>query len=216
MGACRKKGPALHEKLRGEMAEKHDKLKVKAREVEDAEGDLIDANAVSNDAEVSVEDLLRDIAADLRKLDRSDPSLNAERAVFPNGFEAEIDPEGDEQLKVLPKLHQRLSVFLANAVVADAITKLDVTGKALSAALKAESEADAKVDSLFAEELIARRDVREQLESAYGRLRDLYKAKPAYVERFFLREVARRKQAEAPAKEPTGEAGGAAGEKKPE
>jgi hypothetical protein len=113
---------------------------------------------------------------------------------------------------VLPKLHQRLSAFSANAVVADAISKLDAAGKALQAALSAESKADDKVEGMFAEELIARREIREQLESAYGRLRDLYKARPAYVERFFLREVARRKQAEAPAKGPAGEAGGAAGE----
>jgi hypothetical protein len=63
------------------------------------------------------------------------------------------------------------------------------------------------VDSLFAEELEARREIREQLESAFGRLRDLYKARPAVVERFFLREIGGRKRTEPPVKAPPAEGG---------
>jgi len=37
-----------------------------------------------------------------------------------------------------------------------------------------------------------RRAIREQLESAHGRLRDLYKARPAVAEEFFLKEGSRR------------------------
>jgi hypothetical protein len=48
------------------------------------------------------------------------------------------------------------------------------------------------IHKLFAEEVDARRAVREQLERAYGRLRAHYKAHPAKAEAFFLREGSRR------------------------
>jgi hypothetical protein len=123
--------------------------------------------------------------------------------VFPNGFGAEIDPEGDEQLETLTKLRVRLGAFSSNPIVAGALARLDAAESALRGALKAEDAAETKVESLFAKELEARREIREQLESAFGRLRDLYKARPAVVERFFMREVGGRKRAEA--KAPPGE-----------
>lgn len=48
-----------------------------------------------------------------------------------------------------------------------------------------------RVKDLFAEELEAQRQIREQLESAYGRLRDLYKSRPGMAEHLFLRAAAR-------------------------
>jgi hypothetical protein len=56
--------------------------------------------------------------------------------------------------------------------------------------------AESQVEALFAEELAARQAIREQFESAYGRLRDLYCCScPALAERFFLREGPRRRTA---------------------
>jgi hypothetical protein len=48
------------------------------------------------------------------------------------------------------------------------------------------------VTRLFEAEREARRAVREQLESANGRLRAFYKAKPALAETFFLRPGTRK------------------------
>lgn len=199
MAKCQKPGPALHAELRAEMTSKFNQLRDKSRQVEDAKGELIDAMAAADEAEVVLEDLLRDTDADLAKLDREDPAMNARSTVFPNGFGAAIDPEGDEQLEVLTKLRVRLTVLSSNPIVADALKKLDAAEKTLRDALTLENAMEAKVDNLFAEELEARREIREQLESAFGRLRDLYKARPAVVERFFLREIGGKKRAEAKA-----------------
>jgi hypothetical protein len=211
MAKCQKPGPALHAELRTEVTAKFNQLKTKCRLVEDARTEAIDATAAADEAELALEDLLRDIDGDLGKLDREDPSMNARATVFPNGFGAAIDPEGDEQLEALTKLRVRLAVFSSNPIVASALAKLDAAENALRGALKVEEAAEKKVDGLFAEELEARREIREQLESAFGRLRDLYKARPAVVERFFLREIGGRKRAEAPGKSPP-----AAGEQRAE
>jgi hypothetical protein len=184
------------------MTAKYNQLRDQSRLVEDARAEAIDSTAAADEAELALEDLLRDIDGDLAKLDREDPSMNARAAVFPGGFGAAIDPEGDEQLEALTKLRVRLTAFSSNPIVAGALTKLDAAESALRGALKTEDAAEDKVEGLFAQELQARREIREQLESAFGRLRDLYKARPAVVERFFLREVGGRKRAEAPAKAP--------------
>jgi len=202
MAKCKKPGPALHADLRAEMASKFTKLRDKSRLVEDARVEAVDATAAADEAELALEDLLRDIDGDLAKLDREDPSLNARAAVFPNGFGAVIDPEGNEQLEALTKVRVRLAAFSGNPIVASALTKLDDAETALRSALGVEDAAEKKADSLFAEELEARREIREQIESAFGRLRDLYKARPAVVERFFLRETGGRKSAEPPPKAP--------------
>jgi hypothetical protein len=51
-----------------------------------------------------------------------------------------------------------------------------------------ERGAEEKLDRVTAEEREARREVREQLESAHGRLRAHYKTRPALAERFFMRD----------------------------
>ena len=132
--------------------------------------------------------MIRDIDADLAKLDRSDPSLNAQSSVFPDGFGEVIDPDGDAQLTVLPALRVRLEAFKTHPPVAQDLIKLDKAETAFRAALIADDEAEAAVDQLFAAEQGARQAIREQLESAYGRLRDHYKSKPALAEQFFLNE----------------------------
>jgi hypothetical protein len=65
--------------------------------------------------------------------------------------------------------------------------------------------ADEASDKAFAEEVAARTAVREQLESAYGRLRDLYKSRPMLAEGFFLKDNGSRRT---PKKPPEGGGGG--------
>jgi hypothetical protein len=188
LAKCRHGGAPLHADLRAEMTGKYTYLKTKARELEDAEDDAIEAMAEADVTEIALESVIRDIDADLAKIDRGDPSLNAQRTVFPEGFGKEIDPEGAAQLTVLPALRVRLAGFAAIPAIAAALKGLDQAASAFGAALAIESKAETKVDALFEEENAARRSIREQLESAYGRLRDLYKARPALAEEFFLRE----------------------------
>ncbi|MFS8065123.1 MAG: hypothetical protein ACMG6S_02005 [Byssovorax sp.] len=174
-------------------------LKAKAREVEDYDDTDVEAAAAADTAETAVENLIRDIDADLARLDRADPTLNAQRAVFPEGFGQVIDPEGDAQLVVLPALGVRLGAFKAHPTIAAHLDKLAAAGAALKTALAAGDAADASIDALFAEEQAARQAIRVQLESAYGRLRDLYKTRPALAEAFFLKESgSRRAKKEAP------------------
>ncbi|MFO0759162.1 MAG: hypothetical protein U0359_21900 [Byssovorax sp.] len=185
---CRTGTAPLHTKLRKEMTLLHAALKDKARKVEDAEEKALDTMADVDSAETALENLIRDIDADLAKLDRSDPSLNAQSTVFPEGFGEVIDPEGDAQLTVLPGLRVRLEAFKNYPAIAQDLTALQTAEDTFRAALLAEEEAEATVDELFAAEQGARQAIREQLESAYGRLRDLYKSKPALAEPFFLNE----------------------------
>jgi hypothetical protein len=86
-----------------------------------------------------------------------------------------------------------------NPEIAAQLVRLDAAEAALKVALAAGDAAETKMDALFAEEQAARLAIRVQLESAYGRLRDLYKARPALAEGFFLKEGgARRAKKEAP------------------
>ena len=188
MARCKTGGSPLHGKLRKEMKAIFDVLKAKARETEDCEDTDVEAMADADATEVALENVIRDIDADLAKLDRADPTLNAQKAVFPQGFGQVIDPEGDAQLGVLPALKVRLAPFKAHADIAEQMTRLDAAESAFAAALKTAEAADAKVDALFAEEQAARQAIRVQLESAHGRLRDLYKSRPALAEAFFLNE----------------------------
>jgi len=167
MAKCRGAGP-LQEQLRSEMAD-------------------VDTT------EVAMENAIRDIDAEAAKVDRADASRNAQRSIFPNGYGEMIDPEGEVQLTVMPKLRVRMAPFAALPGMPEAIGRLDQAEAAFRAALTAEKTATESVDSLFAEEHAARRAIREQIESAYGRLRDLYKSRPALAERFFLNEGWQRK-----------------------
>jgi hypothetical protein len=189
MSKCFSGGVPLHATLHTEMSAKYAALKAKAREVEDAEDAATNATAGVELSEAGLENAIRDLAAELSKLDRSDPSLNAQKTVFPEGFGKEIEPEGREQLTVLTALRVRIDAFKANAPVAAALTRLESAEAAFHTALAAGAEAATKVEELFEEEQVARRAVREQLESAHGRLRDLYKAKPSLAEQFFLKNV---------------------------
>lgn len=189
MSKSRSAKNAFHTTLHDEIKAKYEALIAKNREVEDAEDELVGAAADSEAAEEAFEDMIRDLDGTLASLDRSNPALNARATVFPHGFSAEIEPDGDKQLAVLPALNARLQQFIGEAGMTALLGQLDAREIALKAAFDAEEAAAAKVDKLFAEESEARREVREQLDSAYGRLRDFYKGRPAFAERFFQREV---------------------------
>jgi hypothetical protein len=162
------------------------------RAVAGAEDELTDLSAVAAFAEIAVENAIRDLHADLGKLDRAQPELHAQAKVMPDGFGPVIDPEGEDQFAPLALLRKRLTPFAGQATLADSIAKLDTTEPAFRDAMKAEQAAAQRVEDLFAEELEARRQIREQLESAYGQLRDFFKSRPGMAEYYFLREPSRR------------------------
>jgi hypothetical protein len=190
---CTTGGTPLHATLRNEMELLLDGLKSKAREAEDFDDADVAAMATADAAEIALENVIRDADADLAKLDRANPALNAQRAVFPEGFGQMIDPEGDAQLTVLPALKVRFAAFKAHPEIAAQLVRLNDAEAAFTAALKAGDTADTTADALFAEEQAARLSIRVQLESAYGRLRDLYKTRPALAEAFFLKESGSRR-----------------------
>ena len=193
MARCVTGGAPLHATLRSEMGLLVAGLKAKARDAEDFDDTDVEATAAADAAEIALENVIRDSDADLAKIDRVDPTLNAQRAVFPEGFGQVIDPEGDAQLSVLPALKVRLGAFKAHQEVTTQLSRLNAAEAALLAALKACDAADTKGEVLFAEEQAARHAIRLQFESAYGRLRDLYKARPALAEAFFLKESGSRR-----------------------
>jgi hypothetical protein len=185
-------GGEVHLQLRSEMAPLLTMLIAKGRAGDDARGAAIEAQALEDHHELNIENLIRDIDADLGKLDRSDATLNARSTVFPDGFGKEIEPDGEAQLAGLPPLRTRLAKFATHSVVAETLIKFDTMTTALKNAVDATNTAEDLVDTLFDEETDARRMIREQLEKAYGQLRAYYKATPGKAERFFLREGSRR------------------------
>ncbi|MRG97580.1 hypothetical protein [Polyangium spumosum] len=189
----------LHAELHDKMEQMVALLKMKARAHEDAEDAAVAASAISDAAEIALENTIRDVDADLAKLDREDGSLNARATVFPEGYGKEIDPEGESQLENLGALRDRLAKFDGHPIGTALLAKFDAARLTFKEAIDAEQAAEDAVEAAFREVLDARRAIREQLESAYGRLRDHYKARPAVAETFFLKEGRRRA-----AKEPTG------------
>lgn len=185
-------GGALQQQLHSEIAPLMATLTAKERAVDDARDAAVAAQALEDHHETNLENLLRDIDADLGKLDRADAALNARATVFPDGFGKEIEPDGDAQVDVAKDVRIRLAKFATHTLIAEHLTKFDVIVNALKAAVTATNAAEDLVDKLFTEETDARRAIREQLESAYGRLRAHYKAHPAKAETFFLREGSRR------------------------
>ena len=204
MAKCRKGTTPLHSQLRLEMKACYDQLKLEARETEDGEDADVEAMADVDGIEVGLENVIRDIDADLAKLDRLEPTLNAQRAVFPEGYGQVIDPEGSAQREVLPALKVRLGAFQSHPEIASQLARLDAAEATFTTALTAVDATGTRVDVLFAEERAARQAIRVQLESAHGRLRDLYKSRPALAEAFFLNEGAprRAKKEEEGPKEP--------------
>lgn len=186
-------GGDVHMQLHAEMAPLLATLTTKERAVDDARDAAVAAQALEDHHESKFENLIRDIDADLGKLDRTDSTLNAVKTVFPDGFGAEIEPDGEAQLDVVPNLRIRLVKLNTHPVVIDHLTKFDAAVAALTDAVKGTNAAEDLVDTLFDEETDARRKIREQLAKAHGQLRAYYKASPGKAEHFFLREGSRRK-----------------------
>ncbi len=192
MSRCKTGKAPIHVTLAGEMAVIYAALIAKTRAAEDADDGTTEAGALLDAAEIEVENTIRDLDSALSQVDREHPHLGAQLATFPDGFGAVIDPEGEEQLKVLPALLVRVDPFKAETAVAPVLVKLATATAAFKAAIDAADAAETAYDTAFAEEVAARAAVREQLESAHGRLRDFYKARPAIAEGFFLKDTGSR------------------------
>lgn len=199
-GASRRGKAPLHAALRSEAEARYTALVACERAVEDAEDARQRTHADVVAAEADFENMVRDIDAELGKLDRADASLNARRSVFPNGFGEVVGPEGEDQLDVLPGLRKRLQPFQALPSVVPLVTQLDTAAADLRTAVDDDKLARAAIEAAKLNEEAAKQAVREQLEAAYGQLRSHYKARPALAERFFLRNPRGRKKASAKAK----------------
>lgn len=194
---CKLAAAPIHTTLAAEMGEKLTVLIGKVRAVEDLEDAVVDAGAALDASELGFENVIRELDGTLAQLDRENAELGAQRATFPNGFGAVIEPDGEDQLAVLPALRVRVAPFAKHDGVAAVLAKLDAAVTSFEAAVKANTAAEEKVDIAFAEELAARTAIRQQLESAHGRLRDFYKARPALAETFFLKEGRSRRKLKA-------------------
>ncbi|MBK9263651.1 MAG: hypothetical protein IPM54_28075 [Polyangiaceae bacterium] len=193
MGKLTLGGSAIHQTLHAEMKVRYESLKERERAHDDAKDAAVEASAICDFTEQMLENVIRDIDADLGKLDRAEPERNARATVFPEGFGKEIDPDGASQLDNLPTLRGRIEQVGPHPVVTETLAKFDAAVETFKTALKSEESAEALEESLFQEELQARKAIREQLEVAYGKLRAHYKANPRKAEDFFLREGSRRK-----------------------
>jgi len=193
-------GEATHMTLRAEMSPLFAALKSKEREREDAEDAAVETLVGVELNEERVENAIRDIDGAGSSADRASSGLNAQRTMFPEGFGAVIDPDGEAQIAALEPLRVRAQPFMGVPAIAAAFAALATAEAGLAAAIEADDAANATVERLFAEELQARRMIREQAESAYGRLRDHYKTRPALAEKFFLNVSGSRKAKKRPEK----------------
>ncbi|APR77811.1 Hypothetical protein A7982_03158 [Minicystis rosea] len=208
IGALASGGAPIHAQLAAEMKARYADLKATARATEDAEDDWLGASATSDASEIVLENAVRRLDLEARRADQSDASRNAQKTIFPDGFGPVIAPEGEVQRTTLPALYVRASAFLGIADVASAVDAVKKADSAFADDLQKEQAALAAWDMRFAEEREARRQVREQLESAHARLRDFYKGRAGLAEDFFYREKRRRAvkktDGEAPPQGPTG------------
>lgn len=191
-------GPPLMLSLGAQISTCHNTLRATARAHEDAKDAAVHADAEATKAEYKLQDTIRDLDAAMASADRSDPSLSVQSAVFPNGYGEIIEPEGEDQLTALGPLYVKLAPYKNHPTIAPVLARLDADATALKNALDAALAADKAVDLAFAEELQARKAIREQLESAHGQLRSFYKARPALAERYFLNEGTSRRAKKEP------------------
>ena len=161
MAKCSGGAVPLLAQLHAEASAVYAELKNKERDSEDADDDLVAATADMDTKEIALENAIRDIDSALVTLDRDHPEKNARNAVFPEGFGAVIEPEGEKQLPVLPVLHVRLEPFQNEAALAPALAKLATAESAFKLALDAEDAAAAAAAAAFEEERSARAKVRE-------------------------------------------------------
>lgn len=197
LGACRRVKTGFHQQLHAEMDARYRNLITRVREVEDAEDARAQTLADVDAAEIDLENSIRDLEGELGILDRTDATLNARLAVFPNGFGPYLEPEGGAQLDVLPTLRSRVEPFQGQAPVAEVLARITAAENALRTAIQLDGQAVAEIEARGLAEQAARQAVREQLDGAYGRLRDHYRARPGMAERFFLKNPRGRKRAKA-------------------
>jgi hypothetical protein len=187
MSRCKGVSP-LHDKLHSETSAVYSTLRDAERACQDAEDAASGAMGVMGRAEEGVENAIRDIDAEAARLDRTEPGLYVQRTLFPNGFGEVIRPEGRAQLDPLPALRVDLELFKSKGAMGDKIDAFEAAETSFREAISASEAADVAVEMRFAEELAARRAMREQLASSYGRLRDFYRSRPKIAERFFLKD----------------------------
>lgn len=204
LSKCRAVKTPLHKQLFLEGTALYELLKEKARAHEDREDDSAGTDADADWSEIAFEDAVRDLDADLTKLDRSDPSLGARAAIFPEGFGAVIDPDNEAQLAVLPALHVRIKPFKGQPDLTKSLARLDDCEADFKQRIEDSKLAQDTEDKAAAEEIEVRRLIRAQFNSAHGRLRDFYKTQPKKADLFFLRTGSRRAK-----KESTPQPGGA-------
>lgn len=190
--SCKGVSP-LHDKLHDDAEVVYDALVKAQRAREDADDLVATAYAGRWRAELVLEDAIREIDAEAKKLDRHDPALAAQSTIFPGGLKPVLKPEGEAQLGVLPKLRVAFAPYAAKGEMAAAIAALDAAETALRAAVDAVKAKEEAAQTAFAEEKAARRAANEQLQSAFGQLRAFYKAQPKAANGFFLKEKAEKK-----------------------
>ena len=160
-----------------------------ARAGDDLQEALTDSRADLDEVELTFEDLVRDIDSEAARLDRQDPSLQAQKKIFPEGFGAVIRPEGKSQPAVIPDLKVRLKAFLSMGALGDYIKKLLESEAAFQAAVQDVEKAEQRLANNRSEEREAKRELREQLEENHSEIKKLYKAKPALADRFFSKDA---------------------------
>jgi hypothetical protein len=191
-GACtQSKVPAISG-LADEIEPLCDDMIAKERQIEDAQDQVVIATAVADGEEIVAEDIVRDVHAELGSQDRKDPTLGSQVKVFPHGFGPVINEENEDQFAPLATLHVDIAPFVTLEPVAALMATLDAQEVVLGEKLEVKKGANDRVTTLKAELKIAKTKVREQLQSAYGRLRDIHKSNPKLAERYFDRPKKRK------------------------
>jgi hypothetical protein len=187
---CRqRKSEPLFSSLEVKISAVYKALREKSRAADDAEEEFTDSRADLDEVELSFEDLVRDMDGEAARLDRQEPSLQAQKKIFPEGFGVVIRPEGKSQLAVIPDLKVRAGGFSAKGAMGDYLKKLEETEKSFQEAVRAVEAAELKVATRRGEEREARGALREQLEENHSDIKKLYKSKPALADRFFPRDA---------------------------
>ena len=187
LGRLQRFRTSLHVALRAEGKATYDALKAAERTRADLIDDEAETSGAADGAEIDFENAIRTLDSVLAIFDRENPGKGARVTVFPHGFGALIDPDGPAQLSVLPAFHERLKPLRAEPALQDALNKLDAAEAAMRSAFEADAAAETAAKVAFEAEKLARAAVRQQLESAYGKLRDHYKVTPGEAEGFFMK-----------------------------
>src|SRR5687767_10711023 len=99
---CRqRKSETLFLTLLSEAEQRRDALIAQRRALEDQQQRVDDLSADFDYAERVAEDAVRDVDADLDKLDRENPTLGARERIFPGGYGVVIAFEGEQQIIAL-------------------------------------------------------------------------------------------------------------------